>query len=153
MAVLPVAAGAMDLFLWWRGEPWSWPDRASGFGLGAVTTVIVGMLLVRRQGNIQEALADLALTEKVGMLQGYHAPWYRDGSVSGTGSCSGSGEAGYDHPDAVPIRHAELATELSVPQEDRRSRIGVLRDRYSAQVDGQGIPLILATYAWAPTAT
>lgn len=68
LAVLPLAAGAMDLFLWWRGEPWSWSDWASSFGLGAVTTMIVGMLLARRQGNIQEALADLELTEKVAYL-------------------------------------------------------------------------------------
>ncbi|MFE9449227.1 hypothetical protein [Streptomyces sp. NPDC006739] len=315
LAVLPVAAGAMDLFLWWRGEPWSWSDWASSFGLGAVTTMVVGMLLARRQGNIQEALADLELTEKVAMLtfsvshlrescvpartyrtlydcraglslvplarqpmqheylrtltqvlettvdtlgsslrsharwtpedwsrlvevveglretarfnarrsmimadhwsggmdartrdllriatgpvpfdvfrahftagadrirtaldwealselagrdngtvrlamvstdlapytlatlEGYHAPWYRDGSGSG------SGEVGYDHQDAVPLRHTELATDVSVLQDDRRSRIGVLRDHYAARFDGQDRSLILATYALGP---
>jgi hypothetical protein len=313
MAVLPVAAGAMDLFLWWRGEPWSWSDWASSFGLGAVTTMVVGMLLARRQGNIQEALADLELTEKVAyltfsvsplreagapertyralydcraglslvplarrpmqeeylrtvsqvletiadtlssslrsrarwthddwselitvveglresavfnarkskimadhwsgeidtrtqrllriaagpvpfevfqahftegadrirtaldwealselaqrddgtvelsmvvtdltpyrpdMLEGYHAPWYRDGA--------GYGEVGYDHRDAEPVRHAELATDLSVLQDDRQLRIGELRDRFATQIDGRGVSLILATYALGP---
>jgi hypothetical protein len=66
--VLPAAAAAMDLALWWVGEPWSWADWAANFGLGAVTTMVVGMLLARRQGRIQEALADLELTEKVGYL-------------------------------------------------------------------------------------
>lgn len=68
LAVLPAAAGAMDLALWWRGQAWSLADWASSFGLGAVTTMVVGMLLARRQGAIQEALADLELTEKVGYL-------------------------------------------------------------------------------------
>lgn len=313
LAVLPVAAGAMDLFLWWRGEPWSWSDWASSFGLGAVTTMIVGMLLARRQGNIQEALADLELTEKVAYmtfsvsqlreasapeltyralydcraglslvplarrpmqeeylrtvsrvletitdglgsslrshaqwthgdwsnfatvvgtlretamfharrskivaahwadgidtttqrllrigtapvpfevfhahftegadrirttldwqalsemarrdngtvrlsmistdlapyglaaLEGYHAPWYRDASRSG--------EVEYDHRAAMPIRHTELVTDLSVLQGDRRSRIGALRDQYATQLDGRGVSLILATYALDP---
>ncbi|MHC3469290.1 hypothetical protein ACYF6T_11285 [Streptomyces sp. 7R007] len=313
LAVLPVTAGVMDLFLWWRGQAWSWSDWASSFGLGAVTTMIVGMLLARRQGNIQEALADLELTEKVAYLTfsvtalrrasgperthravydcrsglslvplarqpmqveylrtvarvletvtdtlgsslhsharwtaedwshlvtaveglretaefnarrsaimaahwsdgidtstrellriatggvpfdvfrahftkgpdrirtsldwpaltemagrgdgtvrlsmvstdippytlttlaGYHAPWYRDGS--------GSGEVRYDHPDAVPIRHAELAADASVLREDRRSRIRVLREHYSARLDGEGLSLILATFALGP---
>jgi hypothetical protein len=310
LAVLPAAAGAMDLFLWWRGEPWSWSDWASSFGLGAVTTMVVGMLLARRQGNIQEALADLELTEKAAILTfsvsqlrddsgpertcralydcraglslvplarermqeeylrtvtrvlatvtetldsslrsrarwthddwsrlvtlvgelrdtaafharrstvmadhlsgeigtrarelsrtatdavpfeafrahftkgtdpirtaldwetlselasrddggvrlsmvptdvppytlaalgSYHAPWYRDGS--------GSREVGHDHPEAVPLRHAELAVDPSVLDGDRRLRIGMLRDHYAAQPDGQRVSLILATYA------
>jgi hypothetical protein len=305
----------MDLLLWWGGEPWNWSDWASSFGLGAVTTMIVGMLLARRQGSIQEALADLELTEKVAiltfsvpelressvpgrtyralydcraglslvplarepmqeeylrtvvrvlqtigdtlgsslrsharwtyddwarlatvveglretavfnarrstimadhwsgeidartgellriatdsvpfevfrthftegtdrirtaldwdalsgmaaqdngtvrlsmvstevppyalsMLEGYLAPWYRNGSGSA------SGEVGYDHLDAVPIRHTELVTDLSALQDDRRSRIGMLRDHYAAQADGQGVSLILATYSVGP---
>lgn len=313
LAVLPVAAGAMDLFLWWRGEPWSWSDWASSFGLGAVTTMVVGMLLARRQGNIQEALADLELTEKVAYLtfsvsrlregsapeltrralydcraglslvplarrpmqeeylrtvsrvletitdrlgsslrshaqwtrddwsefasvvgtlretaafharrsrivaahwadgidtttrelvrigtapvtfevfkahftegadrirtsldwtalserarrddgtvrlsmisteltpyrlsdlEGYHAPWYRD--------ASGSGEVAYDHEDAVPIRHTELVTDLSVLRGERRSRIEALRDQYATRLDGPGVSLTLATYALGP---
>ncbi|MGW1587939.1 hypothetical protein [Streptomyces sp. NPDC002386] len=303
----------MDLFLWWRGEPWSWSDWASSFGLGAVTTMVVGMLLARRQGNIQEALADLELTEKVAYLTfsvsqlregsapeltrralydcraglslvplarrpmqeeylrtvsrvletitdrlgsslrshaqwtrddwsdftsvvgtlretaafharrsrivaahwadgidtttrellrigtapvpfevfkahftegadrirtsldwtalsemvrrddgtvrlsmisteltpyrlsdlgGYHAPWYRD--------ASGSGEVEYDHADAVPIRHAELVTDLSVLRGERRSRIEALRDQYATRLDGPGVSLTLATYALGP---
>lgn len=312
LAVLPVAAGAMDLFLWWLGQPWSWSDWASSFGLGAVTTMVVGMLLARRQGNIQEALADLELTEKVAYLtfsvsalrqashpertsralydcraglslvplarrpmqeeylrtvarvletivdtlgsslhsharwtnndwsslgtvvqglretavfnmrrspimaahwsnaidtrtrellriataavpfdvfrvhftegpdriraaldwerlsemaeqdnavrlsvvstdvppyalatlDGYYAPWYRDGSASD--------EVGYADRDAVPIRHTELATDLSMLQDDRQTRIGMLRDRYSAQLDGSGLSLIVATYVLGP---
>jgi hypothetical protein len=66
--VLPLSAGALDLLLWWRGQAWSLSDWASSFGLGAVTTMVVGMLLARRQTGIQEALADLELTEKVGAL-------------------------------------------------------------------------------------
>ncbi|MGW2823644.1 hypothetical protein ACWC24_22015 [Streptomyces sp. NPDC001443] len=313
MAVLPVVAGVMDLLLWWHGEPWSWSDWASSFGLGAVTTMVVGMLLARRQGNIQEALADLELTEKIAYLTysapelreastpgrtyralydcraglslvplarpamqeeylrtvsrvlstvtdtlgsslhshahwtpddwrkllsvieglrgtaefharrsrimadhwsgefgsrtgqlarmavqpvpfevfrahftqgahrirasldwealsrmarqgdppvglamvsttlapydlaalaGYHAPWYRE--------ASGTGEVRYDQRDAVPLRHAELATDLSSLRQERRSRIGELRDHYATRLDAQGISLMLATYALGP---
>ncbi|NUS11264.1 MAG: hypothetical protein HOY69_07625 [Streptomyces sp.] len=315
LAVLPLAAGGMDLALWWRGEAWSWSDWASSFGLGAVTTMVVGMLLARRQGNIQEALADLELTEKVAYLtfslgrlretcapertcralydcraglplvplargpmqqeylgvvtrvletigdtlgsslrshalwtgadwaqlravaeglretsaaalrrspsaaarwgggidagartllgiaggavsfevfrahftggadrirtaldwealarlarrdsgsvrlsmaatdvppyrvaalEGYVAPWYRDGSGTRPG------EVGYDHPDAVPIRHTELAAGTDVLDEDRRERIRKLRDHYATRLDGEGVSLILATYALGP---
>ncbi|MFK0195875.1 hypothetical protein [Kitasatospora sp. NPDC090308] len=72
----------MDLLLWWYGEAWSWSDWASSFGLGAVTTMIVGMLLARRQGNIQEALADLELTEKVAILTS-SVPELREASTPG----------------------------------------------------------------------
>lgn len=80
LAVLPVTAGVMDLLLWAGGEAWSWSDWASSFGLGAVATMVVGMLLARRQGNIQEALADLELTEKVAILTSA-IPLLRAGSL------------------------------------------------------------------------
>jgi uncharacterized SAM-binding protein YcdF (DUF218 family) len=66
--VLPLVAVALDLVLWARGEAWTLSDWASSFALGAVTTMVVGMLLARRQGAIQEALADLQLTEKIAVL-------------------------------------------------------------------------------------
>ncbi|WP_405592239.1 hypothetical protein [Streptomyces sp. NBC_01190] len=68
LAVLPLAAGLLDWLLWLDGQAWSWADWASNFGLGAVTTMVVGMLLARRQGEVQEALAELELTEKVAIL-------------------------------------------------------------------------------------
>ncbi|WP_225848690.1 hypothetical protein [Streptomyces sp. HPF1205] len=80
LAVLPVAAGLLDLLLWVAGEAWSWSDWASSFGLGAVATMVVGMLLARRQGHIQEAMADLELTEKVAILTAA-VPLLRAGSL------------------------------------------------------------------------
>ncbi|MGW7054533.1 hypothetical protein [Streptomyces sp. NPDC054888] len=70
-------------------------------------------------------------------LEGYFAPWYHDGS----------GEVGYDHQDAVPIRHIELATDLSRLYETRRSGVTALRNHYGSRVDGQRISLVLATYS------
>jgi hypothetical protein len=316
LAVLPLVAVALDLILWARGEAWSLSDWASSFALGAVTTMAVGMLLARRQGAIQEALADLQLTEKIAVLNaatprlrkagdpgqarrslydcraglallplartsmqeeylrtvsdvlrtlhasldaslhtrvlwtdddwadltraveglresaahqarrsgtmaaywsrevgphtaallgaaggsvpfevfrrhftqgadrirtsldwdalaalaadgsgaaaavrldtvttsvaaydpqalsGYHAPWYRD--------ASGTAETSYDAAGAVPLRHAELAADLAVLDAPRRARITALRDHYAARVDGEGISLVLATYALGP---
>ncbi|MPY34142.1 hypothetical protein FNH09_23690 [Streptomyces adustus] len=75
-------------------------------------------------------------------LAGYHAPWYREGS--------GTGEVRYDRRGAVPLRHAELATDLSSLRQERRSRIGELRDHYATRLDAQGISLMLATYALGP---
>lgn len=311
LAVLPLVAVALDLVLWARGEAWTLSDWASSFALGAVTTMVVGMLLARRQGAIQEALADLQLTEKIavlnsvaprlrkagdpgqarrslydcragltllplaraplreeylrsvaallrtlrtsldaslhtraqwtdddwedltravqglresaahqvrsspamaaywsreigphteallraaggsvpfdvfrrhftegadrirtsldwdalaalaadgsgavalervttsvasydpGALAGYVAPWYR--GASGT-------ETAYDAPDAVPLHHAELATDrgLATLNAPRRARITALREHYAGRVDGEGISLVLATYA------
>ncbi|MFG1807599.1 hypothetical protein [Streptomyces sp. NPDC049040] len=82
LAALPVAAGLLDWALWLDGQAWSLADWASNFGLGAVTTMVVGMLLARRQGDIQEALADLQLTEKVSILTAA-VPLLRVGSLPG----------------------------------------------------------------------
>ncbi|WP_282203217.1 ParB N-terminal domain-containing protein [Kitasatospora fiedleri] len=82
LAVLPLAAGLLDGALWWEGQAWSLSDWAANFGLGAVTTMVVGMLLARRQGEIQEALADLQLTEKVAILTA-SVPMLRAGSLPG----------------------------------------------------------------------
>ncbi|MDG4533508.1 hypothetical protein [Streptomyces sp. AV19] len=63
-----VAAGS-DAVLRGRGQGWSLSDWLSNVVLGALATVIVGILLARRQTRVQEALADLELTEKIAALR------------------------------------------------------------------------------------
>lgn len=68
LLVLPVVAALLDLALAGLDEAWTLADWITNVVLGGVTTVAVGILLARRQTQIQEALADLELTEKVAML-------------------------------------------------------------------------------------
>lgn len=82
LAIVPVVAAALDAVLAWRGQAWSLADWASSVVLGALVTVTVGILLARRQGLIQEALADLELVEKVAVLSA-QVPRLRSRSSSG----------------------------------------------------------------------
>jgi hypothetical protein len=71
------------------------------------------------------------------LLDGYHAPWYHDGSR----------EVPYDRPGAQPLRHRDLAADHSVLDPGRQIRIKNLYARYEARHDGEEITLLLATYA------
>ncbi len=78
LLVLPVVAVLLDLALVGVDEAWTVSDWVTNVVLGGVTPVGVGILLARRQTMIQEALADLELTEKVAMLSSAGAE-LRDG--------------------------------------------------------------------------